>query len=1117
MSTSSLLLISKAHLQTVTNFTFAGRTASIFLWLGQLPTLPMTPGTGSSLKMTTTQDGSDPWDWSVDRVVTEICTRNRSWRSAYRMPDFDTFSLEQALRRNNVNGCVLLQDVDETVMKEELGLTLLGPRGFFRDAIATLRRLSAQYQAYQPDQPLETRTSAELESIHDALKVLMERFNVNNPDPNPDLLVPRAQQLLPSLSVETSPGHRSQLLNSAIFPPPPSEETPTGDRHTSGKYLSSETAGDKRRKLGSPDASEEEEPRFDNVAQNEAMLESDKGLPLLVAYPADESGAGFVELKKRKRLAPTLITSSIDPDRNRDLPTAADSVVLNRPQAIVPGVTFIGSDGRKRLMPVLVPQPGKESEIPSNFKDRLPRPNASEHAPSTVGEASSCTSSDGRSLSKRGSTAEVSATRYLGKKKVTVDDLFYKGTAVGKELAVADNTREFYELPKKISTGHRLYVHGVMRRFLRAERQVFERDGKIFSAIRPYPERLVPKFHKPSFTLFYADDGQIHARREEVPSWPEIDSSTVPKQSQDGRDENKVLFNPLGPEIFNSYDNFDPSNLEKYLYLEGGDEILPIYGQSDEENEYDLATWKEIEEEQGELQRPLEHTQKVPLSSKEIDEAIDEGIAELVTQWKEKTRPKREKKAYSLWKKSRKERTKRLQLVAAQKDLRHICERIEKMRKEILDDVWTSMKQVRQQTRIMEVSIFDREDLTFKIKTLELKTAPEKPAPVPSVTGKKGSTKQSTAPSSDGEEGESIGSESEEISSDDGMDDFVIPDEASPTVEEERHELNLADPEDEDGEDATMSDISVLDSPRSVLRTPIHPETSRRRNLSSDVEDYEFLSSPSANDMGTPDIKDEVQTLPKLPAATTNTTSKVVDLTMLSSDDSPAREIVNLITPDKKKTKPVIRLINRNSPFQSSPISISDSNNDTIANADVMPDPENMPPYDDPAAIAKYSYKAWARSFDRERLLIKVFSAMDEVKRASIFAFIPHVSEENLWNNMTQVIRAMIEDSGFVRGMDVSVREIITGFIRLFVMFLDGRYHPSHKMPEHDKLQKVLDNKNPLFAPFYELCGRMEGYFDHSKQVQPSTSKRAIVGDVDEDDEDGEPLSATRRRSRDTT
>ncbi len=1081
----------------------------------------MAPGMSSSLKMTTTRDGSDPWDWSVDRVVTEICTQNRSWRSAYRMPDFDTSSLEQALRRNNVNGCVLLQDVDETVMKEELGLTLLGPRGFFRDAIATLRRLSVQYQAYQPDQPLETYTSVGLESFHDALKVLMERFNVHNPAPIPDRLVPRPQQLLPSLSVETSPGHRSQLLNSSNFPPPLSEETPIGDRHTSGNYLSSETAGNKRRKLGSPDASEEEEPCFDNVAQNEALLESDNGLPLLVAYPANETDAGFVELKKRKRLAPTLITSTIDPDRNRDLPTAADTVVLSRPQAVVPGVAFLGLDGRKRLMPVLVPQPGKESEMPCNFKDRLPRLNASEHASSTVDEASSCKSTDGRSLSKRGSAAEVSGTRYLGKKKFPVDDLFYKGTAVGKELALVDDTREFNELPKKISTGKRLYVHSIIRSFLRTERQVFERDGRIFSAVRPYPERLVPKFHKPSFTLFYADNGQTHARREEVPSWPEIDSSFIPKQSQDGRDDNKVTFNPLGPEIFNPYDNFDPSNLEKYLYLEGGDEILPIYGQSDEENEYDLATWKEIEEEQGELQRPFKHTIKYPLSSKEINLAIDEGIADLVTQWKEKTQPKREKKAYSLWKKSRKERTKRDQLVAAQKDLKHICERIEKMRKEILDDIWTSMQQVRKQTRIMEPSIFDREDLTFKIKTLELKNAPEKPAPVPPVSAKKVDTKQSTGPGSDGEEGESIGSESEEISSDDGMDDFVIPDEAFPTIEEERHTLNLADPEDEDGENVTMSDDSVLDTPRGLLRTPIRPKSSKRRKLSSekfesDIEDHEPLSSPSANDMDTPDIKDEDQTLPKLPAATTNTPSKIVDLTMLSSDNSPAREIVNLITQEKKKTKPLVRLINRNSPFQSSPISISDSNNDIIANADVMPNPEDMPPYYDPAAIAKYSYKAWARSFDRERLLIKVFFIMDEVKRASIFAFIPHVCEETLWNNMTQVIRAMIEDSGPVQGMDGSVREIITGFIRLFVMFLDGRYHPSHKIPKHDKLQKILDNKTPLFAPFYKLCCRMEGYFDHRKQVQNSAPERTISGDVEVDDEDGEPLSSIRRRRQDT-
>ncbi len=100
-----------------------------------------------------------------------------------------------------------------------------------------------------------------------------------------------------------------------------------------------------------------------------------------------------------------------------------------------------------------------------------------------------------------------------------VDDLFYKGTAVGQELSLVDEATEFAELPKMISAGRRLYVHGIMRNFLRTERQVIIRGGRVFSAVRPYPEKLAPKFQNPSFTLYSTDnDGQIHAYREEVPS-----------------------------------------------------------------------------------------------------------------------------------------------------------------------------------------------------------------------------------------------------------------------------------------------------------------------------------------------------------------------------------------------------------------------------------------------------------------------------------------------------------------------------------------------------------------------------------------------------------------------
>jgi hypothetical protein len=194
-----------------------------------------------------------------------------------------------------------------------------------------------------------------------------------------------------------------------------------------------------------------------------------------------------------------------------------------------------------------------------------------------------------------------------------------------------------------------------MKHYLRAGPSYFTREDKNFSSIIPYSSRLTPRFSKQSFTLFFSDiDGKVHARREEVPSWPEIDPNVSTEQVLNHGDERSARFNPMGPNVLDSFGRYeeviDPSYLEKkYQYLED-DCILPLYGESDEENEYDLATWKEIEEEQGgELDRPLGRTKKANISGEEVEEAIDEGIAQLVKKWKEKTLPKRLKKAYRLW------------------------------------------------------------------------------------------------------------------------------------------------------------------------------------------------------------------------------------------------------------------------------------------------------------------------------------------------------------------------------------------------------------------------------------------------------------------------------------
>jgi hypothetical protein len=233
--------------------------------------------------------------------------------------------------------------------------------------------------------------------------------------------------------------------------------------------------------------------------------------------------------KKRKRIVPTLITSEINPNRNRELPTDADNVFYNDPQTIEPGVPFVGEDGKKRLVPIC--RPDTDSSEPYHYKDLFRSAAADERAPSEEEKSKSINTRN--AIKKRNPipTVETLAMGYLGRRKMLVDSIFYKAIAVREELANIDDGTEILIPPNYISSGRQLYVHRVIKHFLYTKQQVITCGSKFFSAIRPYPNKLALKFQKPSLTLYYSTlDGKIYTRREEVPAWLQIDLEVaIPK------------------------------------------------------------------------------------------------------------------------------------------------------------------------------------------------------------------------------------------------------------------------------------------------------------------------------------------------------------------------------------------------------------------------------------------------------------------------------------------------------------------------------------------------------------------------------------------------------------
>ncbi|KAE8164187.1 hypothetical protein BDV40DRAFT_119947 [Aspergillus tamarii] len=107
-------------------------------------------------------EGTDPVDWSVDEVVQFLCHNPHTpWsQSVSGAPRPDPTSFEAALRDNLITGEVLLNDVDKSALRDDLGLRALGHRSSMLTAIRYLQEHSLKYQISQRrlDSPRESHT-----------------------------------------------------------------------------------------------------------------------------------------------------------------------------------------------------------------------------------------------------------------------------------------------------------------------------------------------------------------------------------------------------------------------------------------------------------------------------------------------------------------------------------------------------------------------------------------------------------------------------------------------------------------------------------------------------------------------------------------------------------------------------------------------------------------------------------------------------------------------------------------------------------------------------------------------------------------------------------------------
>ncbi|RDW78446.1 hypothetical protein BP5796_06298 [Coleophoma crateriformis] len=933
----------------------------------------------------------DPWDWETDRIVQELCTNERSWQHRRgKMPDAMAF--EAALRGQDITGDILLVELNDAVMKEDLGLKAIQGRAFVRGAIEELRARSLKYQDWwEKHDPINVGSyysrSMQEHSLPQLSKPAPRTGLATSPNQTPDST--RVEANSPIATLYDRGGSKS-----LGFPRAPHDNI--------------EGHSNKRRKLdGTSSEVHLDDMREDSPQYHDALVLQDDE----ERHGADVTSS--TEAKQRKRIAPTLLTSVLDPNRDRSLPTDADNVVIHAHHTIKPGVAFIDEAGRKRLVPIHQESPTcTEPYNLANFR---------------------------KSKARRDSVSKAGG--YLGKNKMLVDNIFYEDIEFGQDLP-SDSDVEISLVSGGSSGGQRLYVHGIMKHFLQVDRKNLVRGGKHFSAVLPYPTRLAPKYHDPSFTLYSkTSDGCIQAKRERLPAWPELDP--------EGPSETMPSKEPIFAAFTGSYEEWDPSYLEKYRFIEGGDTILPLYGESDEENEFDPETWAEIEAERGDLPKLKMALRRQHITAAEVSQAIDEGIAELKAKWKAIKLPRLQRKAWRIWVRSRRENNKRQRIKAFEARINHINDRISKMCTEITKDTWTSQQQVRSQTRIMETSIFELEELAWEISVLVAKTMPDKlsvPEPIPAL-------KQKNLVDH-GEDGESLDSSQASSSDDEDLRGFVIEDgsECSSVAQE----LDLATNKSDEGSDTDVVENRLLSN--ADINGPLHHASSlpnRRPNMKSGASLPSHQKNSAIDD--------------------------IVDLTLLSS--SSDSEVVNLVAPTRKflKSPPTrrvkVKLDLRSKVTANTAIAISDT--DDISISEQAPD--CLPPLSDPEAICSKIDAIWIELGDRARLLLSIlYRELEAQEKTKLIEFLKDMPEETLWSRIINTARLLSGKEDRMKGLDAQSLSILRLLIRMLLIYIDCK--PVDPFDHNtvllaSQVTKIRNSRTELFRAFYKFCCKLGHYF----------------------------------------
>ncbi|KAL9028809.1 MAG: hypothetical protein Q9196_002880 [Gyalolechia fulgens] len=1096
----------------------------------------------------------DPWDWTVDQVVAAFCDKTFPFRAANNSEAHpDATLLEQKLREHCIEGGGLLTEINHASLKEEFGILVLGQRGRILREIHRLRRHSHKYLEYIHNQLPEPSsgyctTRLDTASIHSRLSlppaILASSLHTathanHHPTGNAGNASQSAQvvshdEVLPCL--ETSFQQSLQWLDQ--LPDVQEPLAASGAPETHGQLgepvkqqKQSQVSRISHPSHGEADSATPSPQPISNPAPliTPATVADDRtSLPQNETLVIDKHG------KMRRRLVLTTAASAKSEDQVGKTTAVTNS--CEQVPAVLDGspihIRAAEVEGSETTTSTLACQPNGTRNISITSAVEAHEAHAL------------------RTNLKLDSLLSAQPRGYLGTKALLVDDVFYERVHTEPKLSgrlatriILDDGHEetgnFLLSGVLVGDGKRRYLKDRMQYYLRQEAEVFRRGDKHCLGIRPYPDRLGPKHQPLSISVFEPTPAGVLATRKDRAEWVSDDLSRLATTGRRPNNPDIDVFNV--PTSFPEASEETWDYLEKWNHASEHDKILPIYGESGSEGEYDLDTWREIEQGKGgKPVRPLGCSKQIKkLSAEEVLRTVDSATKSMIEDWRLKRLPGLSRTAWMLWSKSRRDRTKQIQLSSLGADAEHLNRRLDKLRKEIANEKWVSTARVMRQCESMRMTIYGLQDLEWKMSTLQLEVGPGKPQkPRKSQSTKiEGVQSLPENPNNDADPTmveTSLGDDLDGFIVDDldgsfvdGLDGSIVDDEEPATGGDNANVMERVDA------DATVSD---RDSHAGIANTARDKATSGI----TDIEAHELrLNTPKQ------EPSSQTQMRPSGSVA-------IIDLTLdsdASEAEAPPLRAAQTgfatespsVPPDHYGEDPFQRSQRKKAMFKLPPnlTDAVDLENDSAY--DSPPEratPPKLPGLDEWTKITEMDPKLLIERADRKRLLIYILARVDLLRRKNAYKYISGhdllEAQEGVWRSIKSILGSRKEVSGTQSKKESRTLKDITAW---FIEWTNTVIIKGEDGGDKEYFQVAFADKEG-FEPFYSFLhelrclvdfeqvddisntkvkkatldgGRVLGIGPKKSEITPSKQKRALL-EYSDGEEHRSPAQKRKKR-----